>query len=110
MRSPAAYRILRDSKLLPFPCTSNIRTYLSLVDTPCGFDSNFLPRFSEHLAKLPELLRHGILLLDEISTRKNVGLNTKSIEFLGLTDFHDNNSTTTLNEQADHSLVLMFTH
>ncbi|XP_043483110.1 uncharacterized protein LOC122511737 isoform X2 [Leptopilina heterotoma] len=108
MRSPAAYRMLRDAKLLPLPCTSTIRKYLSLVDTPCGFDSNYLELFSEHLAKLPELLRHGILLLDEISTRKNVRLNTKTMEFSGLTDFGDNNSTTTVNEQADHGLVLMY--
>lgn len=78
--------------------------YLSLIDTPCGFDSNFLQLFSKSLAEKPEILRHGILLIDEILTRKNVRLDQKSMQILGLTDYGDD-TTADINEKADHGLV-----
>ena len=62
------------------------------MDTPCGFDDSFLQLFGDALAQLPEIFRHGILMLDEISTRQNVRLNRK----------------TYINQKSDHGLVIIF--
>ena len=50
------------------------------MDTPCGFDEAFFKLFEDRLSQLPEILRHGILLLDEMSTRKNIRLDTKKMK------------------------------
>lgn len=107
MKSPAAYRLMRENKILPLPCTSTIWRYLSLIDTPCGFDSNFLQLFAESLAEKPEILRHGILLIDEISTRQNIRLDRKTMEIVGLTDYGDQ-APSDISEKANHGLVFVF--
>ena len=80
------------------------------MDTPCGFDDSFLKLFQERLSQLPEILRHGILLLDEIGTRKNVRLDPQKMKLLGLTDLGDEelNKSVDVNDKADHGLVFMF--
>lgn len=45
IRSPSAYKYLRNSGLLPLPHPKTIRSHLSLVKTYCGFDQDFLKLF-----------------------------------------------------------------
>lgn len=52
--------------------------------------------------------RHGILLLDEMSTRKNLLLDRKTMQLKGVEDFGDNSPKDLDSEMADHGLVLMF--
>ena len=77
------------------------------MDTPCGFDDSFLQLFGDALAQLPEIFRHGILMLDEVSTRQNVRLNRKTMEILGLADCGDDEPAD-INQKADHGLVIIF--
>ncbi|XP_011707952.1 PREDICTED: uncharacterized protein LOC105462800 [Wasmannia auropunctata] len=69
MKSPAAYEFLRNNQILPVPCVRTIRRYLSLIDTPCGFDKNFFEMFKSALNKKEEKQKHGVILLDEIYLR-----------------------------------------
>ena len=80
------------------------------MDTPCGFDEAFFKLFADRLSQLPEISRHGILLLDEMSTRKNIRLDPKKMKILGLTDFGDDtlNKSVDVGDKADHGLVIMF--
>lgn len=42
IRSPGAYKYLRESQLLPLPSMKTVRQLLSSLKTTCGFDSEFL--------------------------------------------------------------------
>lgn len=50
----------------------------------------------------------GLLLLDEMSDRKNVLLDQKTITFKGVADLGDNAPKNIETEIADHALVLIF--
>ncbi|KAH8027961.1 hypothetical protein HPB51_011769 [Rhipicephalus microplus] len=41
IRSPSTYAFLRSNNILPMPCTSTIRRYISMVGLKCGFDEHF---------------------------------------------------------------------
>ena len=60
------------------------------MDCPCGFDSRFFEILKEHLAKKSGKQLHGVLLLDEMSTRKNLLLDQKTMSFKGVADLGDN--------------------
>ncbi|XP_043468847.1 uncharacterized protein LOC122502731 isoform X1 [Leptopilina heterotoma] len=109
-KSPTTYNLLRDNKVLPLPATSTIRRYLSLIQTPCGFDDSFFKLLNERLSELPDEYKHGVLLVDEMGTRKNLRLDQKKMKILGLTDFGDEelNKSVKITDKADHGLVLMF--
>ena len=51
------------------------------MDCPCGFDPRFFKLLKEQFAEKSELQLHGIILLDEMSTRSNVLLDTKTMTF-----------------------------
>lgn len=56
-----------------------------------------------------EMQQHGILLVDEMSTRKSVRVKAQNLTYTGLIDFgKDGVQSTNIQDQADHALVLMF--
>ena len=59
-------------------------------------------------AEKSELPLEGNILLDEISTRKNVLLDTKTMTYKGFEDYRDNQPKDADQEMADHGLVIMF--
>ena len=80
--------------------------YLSVIDTPCGFHQPMFDLLEEKLKSMPEMKRHFIISLDEIKTRKNVQLNTKTMELSGLTDYGDG-AAADISDQADYGLVIL---
>lgn len=52
--------------------------------------------------------RHGVLLLDEMGTRKSLLLDPKTLKFKGVEDFGDDLPKDINIEMADHGLVFMF--
>ena len=78
-----------------------------MIDTPCGFDPKFFEILKIHFDAKSLLQRHGLLLLDEIGTRKSIALNEKNIIYKGLQDFGTNETEAGITDKADHGLVLM---
>lgn len=107
IRSPAAYSFLRDNDVLPLPCVTTVRRYLSLVRTKCGFDTRFFAALKKKLAMKNEFQRRGILVFDEMQVRKEMRVHSKTMTYSGYSDFGDTASSTS-NDLADHGLVFTF--
>lgn len=117
---------------MPLPCKSTIIRYLKSSNTGVGFDSEFFKMFEQQLNMISDLVpnaRHGTLSFDEMSVRKAIGVNVKTMKFDGLLDYGDQalndlqaekskksqsrkkNQTpddTITGDRADHALVFMF--
>lgn len=59
--------------------------------------------------------KHGLLLLDEMSVRESISVNSKTLTYSGLVDFGPEDEDLTslpkpssLNDKATHALVFMF--
>ena len=52
--------------------------------------------------------KHGLILVNEISTRTSLSVNSRNLTYNGLVDFRNGNSSTHINEKADDGLVLLF--
>lgn len=82
---------------------------MSLIETPCGFDNKFFDLLKLFLDKKSDTQKHGVLLLDEISLRESVAVNSATLTYTGLVDFGcDGKQSADLSEKADHGLVIMF--
>lgn len=106
IRSPSGYSFLRNNNILPLPCVSTIRKYLSMVRVKCGFDSRFFTTFKNKLASKDNFQKHGILIFDEIHVRKEMRVNVATMSYTGHADF---GGEVEVSEQlADHGLVFTF--
>lgn len=111
IKSPKNYRFLKDNNIMPLPCVSTIRKYLSKISLKCGLDEEFFKAFSLKMDKKSEYQRHGILIFDEMHVRESVSLNVKNIKLVGLQDFGNcsNLIQKGSNRFVNHALVFMFT-
>jgi hypothetical protein len=105
IKSPKAYNFLRDSDVLPLPCTRTIRNYLSRMPMKTGFDENHFKMLEKKAATLSEREKHGILMFDEAATRKASYLDVKTMTMIGL---GDNVQNPTLDDLANNALVFMY--
>lgn len=95
------------------------------MNCPCGFDSRFFEVLKNHFDGKAPIELNGLILVDEMSTRKNLLLDQKRMKFTGVEDFgttdlensanqnetfFDENLETDIkkNVLADHGLVIMF--
>lgn len=106
IRSPGAYKYLRDSQLLPLPHPKTVRQLLSSLKSTCGFDEDFLSLLAKKVQHMSSMEKHGVLLFDEISLRKSIQVSSSNLSYIGLED-HGNESTCH-KEFADHALVFMW--
>lgn len=81
---------------------------MAQIDCPCGFDPKFFELLKEHFFKKSEKELHGILLLDEMATRKGLLLDKQTMQYKGLHDLGGEVSKDTEMKLADHGLVLVF--
>ncbi|KAH8018262.1 hypothetical protein HPB51_000873 [Rhipicephalus microplus] len=105
-RSPSTYAFLRNNDILPLPCVSTVRKYLSAIRVKCGFDASFFAAFKKKLLSKDTFQRHGVLVFDEIQVRKEMRVNSKTMTYTGFSDFGDNQPAG--EELADHGLVFTF--
>lgn len=105
IRSPGAYKYLRDSQLLPLPHPKIVRQLLSCLKSTCGFDEDFLSLLAKKVQHMSTMEKHEVLLFDEISLRKSMQVSSSNLSYIGLED-HGNESTCH-KEFADHALVFM---
>lgn len=78
IRSPSGYAFLRND-ILPLPAISTVRKYLSMVRVECIFDKHFFAALKKKVAHLDSFQRHGILIFDEIHVRKELKVNSKTM-------------------------------
>ena len=78
------------------------------MDCPCGFDPRFFLILKKHFAGKSERELHGLLLVDEMATKKKFLLDRKTMTFKGVEDFGDNVPKDIDKKMADHGLVIMF--
>ncbi|KAF0747353.1 Uncharacterized protein FWK35_00011911, partial [Aphis craccivora] len=106
IRSPGAYKYLRDSQLLPLPHPKTVRQLLSSLKSTCGFDEDFISLLAKKVQHMSSMEKHGVLLFDEISLRISIQVSSSYLSYIGLED-HGNESTCH-KEFADHALVFMW--
>ncbi|KAH7964173.1 hypothetical protein HPB51_027589 [Rhipicephalus microplus] len=106
IRSPATYSFLRNNDILPLPCVTTVRKYISMVGPKCGFDDNFFKALKIKVAGKTAFQRRGILILDEIQVRKEMAVNSQTMTYTGLVDQGEKNNQS--KELADHGLVFAF--
>lgn len=106
IRSPATYSFLRSNDILPLPCISTVRKYISMVGLKCGFDENFFQALKIKVCMKTPFQRRGMLIMDEIQVRKEMAVNSQTMTYAGLVDHGESNSQSS--ELADHGLVFAF--
>ncbi|XP_077535872.1 uncharacterized protein LOC144148165 [Haemaphysalis longicornis] len=106
IRSPATYSFLRGNNILPLPCVSTIRKYISMVGLKCGFDEDFFKAFKVKVSKKTSFQKRGMLIFDEIHVRKEMTVCSQTMTYAGLVDNGEQGVQS--NELADHGLVFAF--
>ena len=111
IKSPAAYKHIRQVGILPLPCPSTIKRLLSSMPCKFGFNEEALSAIKRMLESLPLHLRRGSLVWDEMSITKSIKFDSQQLRFEGFVDFGSGN----LDEDvdigqglADHALVFLF--
>lgn len=85
-RSPSGYKFLRDQNIIPLPCINTVRKYLLAIKIGCGFDPNFFKLLKNKFSSKNKFQRKGIVLLDEISLRESICVNSRTLTYIGLED------------------------
>lgn len=80
-RSPSGYKFLREQNILPLPCINTIRKHLLAVEIGCGFDKNLFKLLTKRFATKNNFEKKGNLLLDEISLRESLSVNTRELTY-----------------------------
>ncbi|KAH8027515.1 hypothetical protein HPB51_007065 [Rhipicephalus microplus] len=106
IRNSSTYAFLRNNDILPLPCVSTVRKYLSAIRVKCGFDASFFAAFKKKLLSKDTFQRQGVLVFDEIQVRKEMRVNSKTMTYTGFSDFGDIQPAG--EELADHGLVFTF--
>ncbi|CAI6343939.1 unnamed protein product [Macrosiphum euphorbiae] len=108
IRSPGAYKYLRESQLLPLPHMKTVRQLLSSLKTTCGFDSEFLTLLGKKVQHMSSVEKHGVLIFDEVNLRQSLQVNTSNLSYIGLEDYGDADISKSHKEYANHALVFMW--
>lgn len=83
--------------------------YLSKIKTCCGFDKEFFELFKKKIEEIAPEERHGLLLLDEMATRKNITMDPKTKTFKGTVNHGEGErQAESIDEVADKGLVFMY--
>lgn len=68
----------------------------------------FFETYEILLKKKDNLKRHGILLIDEMSTRESISVNSRMLTYNGLVDFGEGEmQSSDLSEKANHTLIFI---
>lgn len=108
MKSPRAYKHLRDNKILPLSNQSTLKRLLSLSDCRFGFNELALQNIARALNNLKPHMRYGTLMWDEMSIRKDLTWDWKMMKWNGVINFGSDIKGSIKEGFADHVLVLVF--
>ena len=55
----------------------------------CGFDPKFFELLEKSFENKTDMQKHGVLLIDEMSTRQSISVESQTLTYKGLVDFGD---------------------
>ncbi|KAL4089744.1 hypothetical protein QTP88_024716 [Uroleucon formosanum] len=109
IRSPTRYIFLKDQNILPLLCVSTISKNLLAIKINCGFDPNLFKLLKKKFSTKSENQKKGIILLDEMFLRESLSINSRSLTYIGLEDFGNEELVRkNSNLKANHGLVFMW--
>jgi len=113
IKSPKAYRFLRENGVLPLPHESSLQRLVRGLPCQFGFTDFVFDTLGNLLKTKSERDRHGVLVFDEIKVRESLNFDKVSMKFNGFVDFGEFTDeyfqkTRKVNRLADHALVFMF--
>ena len=112
IRSPGMYKFILQNGILPLPDPRTIKRRISSIKIECGFDECFLEAMKKKMETKTEQEKHGVLIFDEVSVRKGLKTDVRSMRYQGVVNFGDTDSSTECSTEkddlADHVLVFGF--
>lgn len=108
MKSNQAYTYARKTRLLRLPSPSTIRRLLSSSECKFGFNELALEHILQALKGLKPHERWGCLLWDEITIKKDLRFDTRSLKWKGIVDYGGATKIMVPNGLSDHVLVFVF--
>jgi len=82
---------------------------LLVLKIGCGFDPNFFKLFKKYMLNKNKFQKNGIILLDEISLRESISVNSRTLTYTGLEDCGEEIETKQKsNLKANNALVFMW--
>ena len=112
IKSPKAYRHLRNRHLLPLPDPRRIRDMISAMPCSFGFNDLSLQKIGEKLTGKSLQKRLVVLMLDEISLQEKMSMDKQKLLVDGFVDFGSDDVLDDVEEGkppriADHALVFL---
>ena len=110
MKSNAAYKHLRNNRILPLPSPSTIRKLISSSNCHFGFNELALENIERALKEFgkDDISRYGCLMRDEISQVKGVKFDARRRVWDGIVNYGTDFPDLPTDTLADHALVLIF--
>lgn len=86
-KSPAAYKMIKDSKFLVLPHECTLRDYTQFTTPGCGSNPEVLLRIvQEHLNEVPDFKRNVSLLFDEVKIKSGLVYCSETGNLIGFCD------------------------
>lgn len=109
IRSPSMYAFIATNAILPLPSPRTIRRHLTGVKISCGFDDKLFEALKLKMESKNEMQKYVVLAFDEVSVRKSLKFDQKTLRYQGVVDFgEDEVGSTEYDQLADHGLVFGF--
>lgn len=105
IKSPVAYRLLREQKILPLPDKSTISRNLRNSNVGVGFDTNFFKLFEKKMDEYcgtkdrNHPARVGMVMWDEMQTEESVNVNVEAGTLDGLVNVAEYKADNTANNK-----------
>lgn len=112
IKSPAAYKHLREAKILPLPHKDTLAALIAAQKCGFGFNQTSMEAIRKAFIGKPRRDKQGVLIFDEIQLRETMEFNTQGHRFDGFIDYGEYTGeilkTSDKTKLANHALVLMF--
>eukprot|EP00794_Sanderia_malayensis_P008307 gene8307-9194_t len=115
LRSPSAYRALKESGVIKLPCERTLRDYSSIIHPKVGFNKETFDDLTHQASKLEGTGKYVVLMFDEVSIKDDLVFDSHTGDLVGFIDigedlndmFHAGNSRDVTTAIASHALVFM---
>ena len=111
LRSPAAYRALKESSVVKLPSERTLRDYSSIFHPAAGFKKEVFADLRHQASKLEGTAKYVVLMLDELSVQDDLVFNSSTNELIGFVNLGEEMNQVFQNDVsctvATHALVFM---
>ena len=115
LRSPSAYRALKESGVIKLPCERTLRDYSNIIHPKAGFNKETFDDLKHQASKLEGTGKYVVLMFDEVSIKDDLVFDIHTGDLVGFVDiggdlndvFGAGNSRDVTTAIASHALVFM---